>query len=49
MPLKSAVGEMEIKKENFAFYIFGGNALVPPAVSINTESKNHGLIKLTLH
>ena len=21
----------------------GGNALVPPAVSINTESKNHGL------
>ena len=34
--IESAVGEK--KKEEFVFYLLGGSALVPAAVSINTEN-----------
>ena len=42
MPLELAVGEMKIKKkDNFAFYFLGGNALISPVVLINTESNKN--------
>ena len=48
MPPKSAVGEIKKKEKNFAFLFFGGSQWLWTAVSINTESKNHGLTLLRL-